>query len=72
MYLTKNMNETFNNPSGVDSSGVFAEAMADGRASGKRRNLDFAHLNYFYSIFGVNIEYGGACSSLQKVHNLKL
>lgn len=48
----------------MDSFGVFAQARADGRASGKRRNLDFALIHYFGSFFGVNIESGGPCSQM--------
>lgn len=54
----------------MDSFGVFAQARTDRRASGKRRNLDFALIHYFCSFFGVNIESGGPCSSQFKVIRL--
>lgn len=57
MYLTKNMNKLVSNPSGVDSSRVFAQAMTNGRATGKRRNLDFVYIYYFCSFFGDKVEY---------------
>ena len=53
------MNTLVSNPSGVDSSGVFAQAMPDGRAAGKRRNLGFVHIYYFCSFFDVSVKCGG-------------
>lgn len=58
------MNKQVSNPSEVDSSRVCAQAMADGRAAGKRRNLDFANIYHFCSFFRVNVECGGTCSKV--------
>lgn len=59
------MNTLVSNPSGLDSSGVFAQAIPDGRAAGKRRNLDFVHIYYFCSFFGVSIKCGGVYSKVE-------